>query len=96
VGTGEELLAQAAERLQDYLTAVNNPNGTVLFVYRQIQVCGRVEPVGVGAFQVWGVPRSVLLPVAAVPRCLRAGRWPYACSPRAPWPLMTRAKTAFG
>ena len=42
VGVGEELLAQAAQRLQDYLASVDNPNGTVLFVYRQIQV--RVPP----------------------------------------------------
>ena len=40
MGVGEELLAQAGQHLRDYLTSVGNPNNTVVFVYRQIQVSG--------------------------------------------------------
>lgn len=42
VGVGEELLAQAATNLWGHLNDVGNPNKTVLFVYRQIQVALRL------------------------------------------------------
>lgn len=41
-GQGEELLAQAGTHLKDYLNSVGNPNNTVVFVYRQIQVALRL------------------------------------------------------
>lgn len=41
-GMGEEWQTEATTHLQDYLGSVGNPNGTVVFQYRQIQVALRL------------------------------------------------------